>query len=459
MKKTFLTAAVLAFGLVAAQKKEIKDAYLAVEANDYAKARGDISKAEAIFGDKTYLLEPETQEQYYYAKGLVLINEKKTAEGAAYLAKIGDLSKNKIFNARNAQKQKFYFVGKQEADKFGAGLEVKESTYQPTTLGTIGNKINPILQASNDEAMKAYNSKNYAVAGDKFLEVYNLLKAAGQDEMLYKYYAATSYAAGKKYPEAVKVYSELINDGYTGVKTEYKAKNVKTGQVESLDKTSFELLKKTSKDYTDFKVETTPSVEQELYEITAELLMHTEKYDDALQLIEKGLKKFPKNAKLLEHQGTAYYKSGKIDDFVANLKKQVAANPNDKMSWYNLGFMTSKDPNRIEEAKVYYKKALEIDPNYKEALMAMFNAYLANDEKVIEQAEELRKAKKNDEFTKLLEERRERIKEGLPYLEKLYSLQPNDLEVVTLLKGAYQSVKNDAKFNELKAVEAKLKAK
>ena len=64
-------------------------------------------------------------------------------------------------------------------------------------------------------------------------------------------------------------------------------------------------------------------------------------------MIEKGLVKFPKVAKLTEQQGTVYYKSGKMDQFMANLKDQVTKNPNDKVSWYNLGVLASKDPSKI----------------------------------------------------------------------------------------------------------------
>jgi TolA-binding protein len=68
-------------------------------------------------------------------------------------------------------------------------------------------------------------------------------------------------------------------------------------------------------DYTDFKTENTPSIEQELYETAASLYVDAKKYDEALSLIDKGLAKFPKSSKLSELKGTTYYKSGKMDQF------------------------------------------------------------------------------------------------------------------------------------------------
>ena len=70
--------------------------------------------------------------------------------------------------------------------------------------------------------------------------------------------------------------------------------------------------------------------------------------------------------------------------------------------------------------------------------------------------DEARKAKKCV-FNKLLGERRAKLK-GYSLCRKIYSLNPKDVEIVSLLKGLYQTSHNDAKFQEMKAVEAALKA-
>lgn len=460
MKKIILTAAVLAFSFSLAQKKEIANAFKAIESGDVATANSQISAAEASLGGKTYLLEPSVLEQYYYAKGIALLKAGKTSEGAEILAKISELGKAKIYTGKNSEKQKVYFVGKSEADASGV-TGLKEETYVPTTTSKVGNEVNPILNKINEETMKEYNAKNYAKAGKGFLEIHNLLKAAGSEDKIYKYYAALAFAQGNIADESSKLFKELIDEGYTGVKSEYKAKNKKSGQVESLDKNTFDLYKKmgATSEYTDFTEEKTPSVEQELYETAAALYIDAQKYDEALNIIEKGLVKFPKSSKLSEQKGTTYFKSGKMDQFMANLKEQVAKDPTDKVSWYNLGVLASKDPSKMAEAEGYFKKSLEIDPTYKEALQGViFNIYINGDDKAIEAIEAARKAKKTELFNKLLAERRDRFSKALPYAEKWYALDSKNLEVVTLLKGLYQTAHNDAKFQEMKAVEAALKA-
>ncbi len=425
MKKLILSLAMVSVTVAFAQKKEINAAFKAAESGDIAAAKTSVAAAEAVMGGNTSSVEPALLEKYYYAKGLSLLKSGNTAEGAAQLAKIADLKNDK---------------------------------FSPTLTSKIGEALNPSIQAANKDAMDAYNAKNYVAAGPKFREVYDLLKATGQNNKLYLYYSAITYALSPEKEKAIATYNELINSNYTGVETTYTAKNKKNGQVESLDKATWDLMKR-SDDYLDFKTETTKSVEPELYETNVALLNDLARYDEAIALSDKGLAKFPSNAKLSELKGIAYFKSGKTDQFMESLKEAVAKNPNDKTSWYNLGVVASKDTSKIGEAEGYFKKSLEVDPNYIPSLQAIFyNVYMGDDSKVIDSANEAKKAGKTDLFNKILDERRARLAKGLPYIEKWYSLEPNNIEVVSLLKGLYQSTRNDAKFQEMKAKEAALQA-
>ena len=62
-----------------------------------------------------------------------------------------------------------------------------------------------------------------------------------------------------------------------------------------------------------------------------------------------------------------------------------------------------------------------------------------------------------DEANKVLEQRRARFQKALPYAEKLYANDPNNKEVVSLLKGMYMTTQNTAKYNEFKAKETAMK--
>lgn len=322
---------------------------------------------------------------------------------------------------------------------------------------------NAQLQASNKAAMDAYQAKNYAVAAPKFLEVYNLMKTSGQDDKIYMYYAGLSYALANNVDESIKIYTDLINSGYTGVQTNYTAKAVKTGEVTTLDKNTWDLLKKaSSKDYTDFKTEQTKSVEPDLYETLSTLLLNAKKNDEALALIEKGLAKFPNNAKLKEYQGSALYATGNTDKFLTNLKEQLAKNPNDATNWYNLGVLQAKTPATETDAIASFQKAIEL-AGTNTALLN--NAYqnlvytsLGDDAKAVESINALRKSDP-DKATTLIEARKERFNKALPYAEKWHQTNPENLDAITTLREIYSITKNQAKAAEMKAKEAALQAK
>ncbi|PKF75830.1 tetratricopeptide repeat protein [Chryseobacterium sp. PMSZPI] len=317
--------------------------------------------------------------------------------------------------------------------------------------------VNAKLQAANKEAMDAYNAKNYAAAAPKFVEVYDLLKANGQDNKIYMYYAGLSQALANNADAAIKIYSDLINSGFTGVETTYTAKEKKSGQVVNLDKATWELMKKNS-EYSDFKTEQSKSIEPDLYETLTSLLLSEKKSTEALAIIEKGLAKFPNNAKLKEAQTTAYLQSGNTDKFVAGLKEQLAKNPNDATNWYNLGVMQAKTPATVADALESFKKAVELKPDFADAYQNLVYTTIGDDGKVVADINAMRKDKP-DEASKLIDARRERFAKALPYAESWYKVAPTSLDAVTTLKEIYVVTKNLDKVKEMKAKEAELSAK
>lgn len=323
--------------------------------------------------------------------------------------------------------------------------------------------VNAQLQASNKAAMDAYQAKNYTVAAPKFLEVYNLMKTSGQEDKVYMYYAGLSYALANNIDESIKIYTELINSGYTGVQTQYTAKEVKTGEVTSLNKGIWEGLKKAgTKDYTDFKIEQTKSLEADMYETLSTLLLNAKKNDEALALIEKGLAKYPNNAKLKEYQGSALYATGNTDKFLTNLKEQLAKNPNDGTNWYNLGVLQSKTPGSEADAVVSFQKAIGLAAADQKltnnAYQNLVYALIGDDAKAVEKINGLRKSNP-DEATTLIEARKERFNKALPSAEKWYQVSPENIDAVSTLKEIYGITKNIPKMNEMKAKEAELLAK
>ena len=459
MKKIFLSAAMLTVAVAFGQKKEIAAAVKAIESGDIASTNAQIAQAEGIMGDKTYLVEPAVLEQYYYAKGLALLKSGKAAEGATYLAKIDDLAKNKIYVGKDASKAKVYYVGKTAAD--ASGLQgLKEESFTPNLTTKLSASVKPTLEKTNKAAFDAFNAKNFLVAGDKFRETYDLFKALGVDDKMYIMNAAVAYTNAEKTDAAIDMYNELINSGYTGVEKSYTAKNKKTGERDKLQKNDYEIYQKmgANSDYSDFKVETTESVEKQLYQTNTRNLYNAKRYDEAIKLADAGLKKFPNDDVLTNVKGLSYFNSGKSAEFIEILKKQVAKNPADYESWFNLGIMQKNDPALAKEAQASFEKAVEVKKDYLPALQNLVFLVMGDDGKTIDNYNASRKAGKIEEANKIMDARRIRMAAAVPYAEKWYQYDPNSVEAVSVLKGLYLTTKNEAKHQEFKAKEEAMKA-
>lgn len=454
MKKIILSAAILSMSLAFAQEKEVKAASDAIAAKDMKTAQAQIAAAESKMNGNVAMLEPEYQEQYYFAKGALSLQSGNTNDAAMMIAKIAEMGKSKIYSGKNSNKEKVYFIGKAAADASGiTGL--KEESYQPKTLESIKQFVSPMLQAASKQAVDAYNAKNYQVAGGKFKEVYYLLKAIGQDNAQYLYNAAISYGLAKDMTNANQLFTELLDSGYTGVETTYTAKS-KDGTVAPYEKSMWDLLKK-DPTYTDFKTETSKSIESDIYEAAVRLQIEDGKYDQALVTLNKGLKKFPNNLFLLEQKGIVYSKTGKTSEYVENQKGVLANNPKDPVAWFNLGVMQSKDPALKEEAKTSYLKAIELNPSLKNVYENLTYLELGDDEKAIEDYKALKKEGKIEAANDVLKKRKERFAKSLPFAEKWYLESPDNVQAVSLLKSFYQNAGNDAKYKEFKAKEDAMK--
>ena len=128
-------------------------------------------------------------------------------------------------------------------------------------------------------------------------------------------------------------------------------------------------------------------------------------------------------------------------------------NPNDAVSWYNLGVLQSKDPATKKDAETAFRKALELDPKMSSAYMNLTYLIMGDDEKTINEYKALRDSGKTDQANKVMDARRARFEKAIPVAEAWYAKEPNNIDVVTLLKGMYQTTRNDAKRKEFKEKE------
>ncbi len=152
-----------------------------------------------------------------------------------------------------------------------------------------------------------------------------------------------------------------------------------------------------------------------------ELYQTTEKY------ATEGLQKYKNDGTLNSFLFNTYISLGKKDLALSKAKAAVEANPNDKFANYNAGTMLL-EAKEYEEAVKYFRKALEIDPKYENAIYNIAACYINWGIQVREKEEEANVTERT--YKKYFEEAKN-------YLEQLSELAPDDYKTWERLGQVY----------------------
>ena len=131
------------------------------------------------------------------------------------------------------------------------------------------------------------------------------------------------------------------------------------------------------------------------------------------------------------------------------MKEAILQDPNNAMLHFNVGVI-NQEQGHIDEAKNYYKKAIELDPDYADAYINLGAAMLVKDKELVD---EMNKSLSNfKKYDALKAKQLELYKEVLPYYEKAYALKKDDLDIVRTLMSMYENLEINDKFKEMKAL-------
>ena len=143
----------------------------------------------------------------------------------------------------------------------------------------------------------------------------------------------------------------------------------------------------------------------------------------------------------------------KLQDF-ATYKKLVSEvlekDPNNPDLLFNLGVVSSKTD--AASAETYYKKAIELKPDYVNAYLNLSILKLEGETKIVDEINKLGTSEKDNKRYEVLKKQREDIfKSALPYLEKANELDPKNEDVAATLLNVYGALEMTDKKKALKA--------
>jgi len=291
------------------------------------------------------------------------------------------------------------------------------------------------------------NIKKYKESANVLYSIY-MLDKKDQENL---YYAANYAVNGQDYESALAYYRELKAINYTGEGTVYYAKNKATEAEENYaSKSDRDNLVRLGT-HTSPREEKIPSKKGEITKNIALILIELGKTEEAKAAFADARKESPNDVALITEEANIYLK---IKDYVTYKKlisEALEKNPNDEILLFNLG-VTSANANQLEEAEKYYRKVIELKPNYIDAYLNLSDLILKPDSKFVEEINKLTNSDKDlKKYGTIKIERQKLFNKAMPVLEKAHELDPKNQIVKENLKSIYNFLELTEKVKALKA--------
>ncbi len=420
-KYVLLASALLISVSTFAQKDQIKAAEKALKSGNSAEAKSILEQAESLISSAT----DAEKAQYFFVKGNTLVD---------LATKNIDVTKNQLEAAKAFQE---LIVVEKVSGKS------KYTSQAQTSITDIKGKI-------LNSAVEDGTNKKYDDAAKKLYIVYELDKTD-----LEKLYYAASYAVNAQdYDTALAYYEELKSKNYSGEGMAYYAKNLLSEQEDFFGTTAEAKTERDNKVklkvYSNPRDEKIPSKRGEIYKNIALILLQKDKTEQAKTALSDARKANPDDTSLIISEADLYLK---LQDF-ATYKKLVSEvlekDPNNPDLLFNLGVVSSKTD--AASAETYYKKAIELKPDYVNAYLNLSILKLEGETKIVEEINKLGTSEKDNKRYEVLKKQREDIfKSALPYLEKANELDPKNEDVAATLLNVYGALEMTDKKKALKA--------
>ena len=143
--------------------------------------------------------------------------------------------------------------------------------------------------------------------------------------------------------------------------------------------------------------------------------------------------------------------AGKTEEAREIMNKALEKYPNNHILLINYGSELTNVKN-YEEAEKYLKRAIELQPNEITAIYNLGNCYYNS---YVDKMNALKDVNDDDEYERLKAEYTELLKEARPYLEKAHGIDPKDKNTLLMLKTVYARL---ALYDEVKVVDEKINA-
>ncbi|MBN9286085.1 MULTISPECIES: tetratricopeptide repeat protein [Flavobacterium] len=349
-------------------------------------------------------------------------------------------------------------------------LQLMAKNLTPAKINELAKGLNGVLEYEKKTGKKVYTDDvnetimsvkpmivNYGIVlnqASKFKEAAQIFEAIynlDPSDASNLYNASILAMQAQDFDGALKYLYELKKINYSGEGTNYYAVNKASGAEETFAtdadrKQSIKLgLHEKPRD------EKVPSKRGEIYKNIASILVHQGKVEEAKAAINDAKQANPGDTSLLLAEANIYLDAKDYVGYKRVITEVLAKDPNDADLLFNLGVISTTSGD-IEEAKKYYKKAIEVNPNYFNAYNNLGALMLQGEDKMVKEMNSLGTTPKdNKRFEELKTKRNKMYSDALPYFEKALQIDPKEPNIKAILLNAYQVLDMDVKYKALKA--------
>lgn len=292
-------------------------------------------------------------------------------------------------------------------------MKTRELDEQGKANKSLTELLTRLKFANISEGTSNYAKKDYKAATDYFGRAVEVGQnpLVSQVDTIVIYYAGLSAQLDTDYETAISYYKKAIDYGYEGG-------------------------------------------EGNIYYNIFEAYQSLERAEEGLHYLETGFIKFSNNQSIL--YGLINYYINKGDDptkVLDYINKALGSNPNEPSLHFAAGTVHDNLEN-FDEAVKSYEKALEIKPDFYDAVYNIGVLYFNKGVKYIEEANKV-PAREVEKYDSLIAKAHIEFKHSIPYMEQAYGLDPSNEVVIETLRNLYFRYRNESeeyqeKYEEMK---------
>lgn len=164
--------------------------------------------------------------------------------------------------------------------------------------------------------------------------------------------------------------------------------------------------------------------------------------------LEEGMVKFPEEPYYLMSLINNYIYSNRNEKAIEYLNTAISKDSQNPQLYDVMGRVYETGMKDYAKAEEYFKKALEINPDYVESISNLGRVYYNQGVNKQGEANMINDAAKYQEE---LNKAKDFFKQALPYFEKAHKMKPEEREYMIALRGIYYNLNMGAEFDAIEA--------